>query len=172
MELREALLNRVSVRKYDAEKQITEEQLQYILLAGMAAPISKKEYNSIKFTVIQDKEFLHKVANPTKEGENFLYGVPTLILISTKKCLVENVEYLNVSGVVENMLLAATDEGLGSIYLTSFLRKVEENDELRKELEIPGGYIHLAAVGVGQRADSPGGIDECEIRRRIEVIRK
>lgn len=61
MEFMEVIKRRKSVRKY-IDKQISEEELRQILFAGCAAPISRKDYDSIKFTVVQDKTMLNKIS--------------------------------------------------------------------------------------------------------------
>lgn len=172
MEFTQVLKLRKSVRKYNQEKQITEVQLEKILFAGMAAPVSRKDYKSLKFTVIQDNVLLKEISDAFKEAEHPLYGVPTLILVSTQAASVENVEYFNVACIIENMLLAATDLGLGSIYLTSFLEGLTARKDLLDKLEIPDGYTPLSAVGVGYSAFEEKVANEETISKIIEVIRK
>lgn len=172
MELKEALKKRITVRDYNEDKQITEEQLKYILFAGMSAPISRKDYSSIKITVVQEKKLLQELSDPFGEGEKLIYNVPTVIVISTKKSAFENIECFNVACMVENMLLAATDLDLGSIYLTSFLRKAGNNSDIFQKLEVIEGYKPISAVGVGYNKIKTK-VEEVEvIEGRIEVFRK
>lgn len=170
MELDQVLRKRRTVRDYKKDVQITEEQLKYILFAGMAAPISRKDYSSVKITVVQQKELLHKLSNPCENESNLLYHVPTLILLSSQMSKIKNIDCFNISCIVENMLLAATELGLGSIYLTSFLRCVEDIESILKELEIPQGYRPMSAVGVGYQSEAKEMMSEIE--GRIEVFRK
>lgn len=74
--------------------------------------------------------------------------------------------------IVENMLLASTDLGLGSIYLTSFLRGVEKRKDLLEDLEIPKAYKPISAVGVGYIKGETKGINLNSVANRIKVVRK
>lgn len=74
MEFEKTVLLRKSIRSYRKDKQVAEKDLQKILLAGMAAPVSRKDYNSIIFTVVQDKELLRKMDLVFEGKENLLYG--------------------------------------------------------------------------------------------------
>lgn len=96
MEFMQVIRRRKSVRKF-IDKQISEEELREILFAGCAAPISRKDYHSIKFTVVQDKAMLDKISGATDSSSDPLYHVPTLIIISSTKAAVGHVEYLNVA---------------------------------------------------------------------------
>ncbi len=172
MELNKVLKTRKSVRKYDMEKNITDEQLEYILFAGMAAPISRKAYSSIKITVVQQKALLQELSDAFSEKVNPFYGAPTVIIVSSQQSEVKNIDCFNVACIIENMLLASTDLELGSIYLTSFLRSIENRSDLLKKLEIPEGYKPLSAVGVGYKINSEKEQEIEEIKKRIEVVRK
>lgn len=170
MELKQVLVSRQSIRKYK-KQQIDELQLEYILWAGMAAPISRKDYKSIKITVVQDEKLLEEMRKAFGEKMDPFYGAPTVIMVSSKQTPVKNIECLNVACVIENMLLAATDLGLGNIYLTSFLKKIN-NRELLERLGIEEDYLPLSAVAVGYREEPVSTMDIEEIGSRIETIRR
>lgn len=170
MDLRKVLRQRKSIRQYKEKFQITEEQLEYILFSAMTAPISRKDYESIKITVVQDKNILQEMIDAFSGIMNPFYGAPTVIIVSTKPSEVKNIEYLNVGGMIENMLLAATDLELGSIYLTTFLRKIKDRKDLLEKLAIPNEYIPLAAVGVGYKVKEQILESDEAIKSRIEVF--
>lgn len=169
MEFNDVLLLRQTVREYK-KKQIEECKLQAILCGGMCAPISRKKYNDILFTVVQDKRLLLDIKDKFPRSVDLLYGVPTLIIVSSKLSKFKNIEHLNVACVIQNMLLAATSEGLGSIYLTSFLKCLDS--EILNKLEIPIEYIPISAIGVGYKKNVIKNQFESEIIKRIDVIRK
>lgn len=168
MDFMQVIKRRKSSRKY-IEKQINEEDLRQILFAGCAAPISRKDYNSIRFTIVQDKTMLHKISEAADLSSDPLYHVPTLIIISTTKAAVENVEYFNVACIVENMLLAATNLGIGSIFLTHFLLAIMKRKDLLKELAIPEGYTPISAVGVGYVSETEEWTENKNIANRIQM---
>lgn len=138
----------------------------------MAAHISRKDYSSIQLIVVQDKALMEKMKSAWGHAQDPFYGAPTLIIVASKKAKVTNVEYLNVGGVIQNMLLAATDLGLGSIYLTSFLEAIIEHKELTHALGIGEMYTPIVAVGVGYGKEESCGNNEEEIRCRMEMVRR
>lgn len=168
MEFMEVIKRRKSVRKY-SDEQISEDELRQILYAGCAAPVSYKDYDSIKFTVVQNKAMLDKMSRAVDSSLDPLYHVPTLIIISTTKAAVEHVECFNVACIVENMLLAATNLKLGSIYLTYFLLTIRKRKDILKELAIPEGYEAISAVGVGYFSEEEEGDENKDVEKRIQV---
>ena len=60
METLEAIAKRTSTRKFK-ETQISEENLQAILKAGMAAPVGSGAYNSLHITVVQNQSVFSKI---------------------------------------------------------------------------------------------------------------
>lgn len=78
---------------------------------------------------------------------------------------------MNVAGMVENMLLACTDLGLGSIYLTSFIEKVFHDKTMKDVLDISETYTPIAAVGVGYRIQDETSESQEAIEKRITINR-
>jgi len=156
MELMKAIEERQSCRAYTGE-QITDNALQKILEAANAAPVAMGKYDDVRLTVVQDKELLTKLdaagakyfrrpdARPT-------YGAPTVILVLSK--LPESpqnpVPYSNAACFVENMSLAATDLGLGSVYLMGAILGAAADPALCKELKVPEGFAPTSALAVGK----------------------
>ena len=105
-------------------------------------------------------------------GIHPLYHVPTLIIITSKTSKVKRIDCLNVANVMENMALAATELGLGSIYLTAFLIQMEQDTEMLKHLGIPTGYVPLAALGVGYASNPLTKNELSEVKKRITVVRR
>lgn len=170
MELKEALRKRKSVRCYK-ETQISDEALRYILFAAQAAPISRKAYSDIHITVVQNAALRKEMEKIYDENGNSFYGAPTLILVSSKELPKKEMPYLNVAGMIENMLLACTDLGLGSIYLTSFIEKVFKDEKIKYKLGIKEEYMPIAAVGVGYPAHKEVIESKEEIEKRITINR-
>ncbi len=168
MEFMQVIKKRKSIRRYK-DTQINEEELKQILFAGCAAPISRKEYASIKITVVQDKAILQQISFTAKSPSDPLYGAPTLIIISTTKASVKNVECFNVACIVENMLLAATNINIGSIYLTYFLKKLIKEKSLMLKLGIPEGFIPISAVGLGYFAEAEELKEDKDIEHRMNI---
>ena len=66
METLEAIAKRTSTRKFK-EIQISEENLQAILKAGMSAPVGSGLYESLHITVIQDMNILNIIGDAVTE---------------------------------------------------------------------------------------------------------
>ena len=78
-----------------------------------------------------------------------------LILSAQAQADRPGIEYANAACVIENMLLAATAEGLGSCYIWGMLLQLKEDKALCQKLGIPAGFVPASAVLLGYAADEP-----------------
>jgi nitroreductase len=154
MEMIKTIAMRKSTRSYKAE-QISDEALNLILTAGCAAPVGMAAYNTVHLTVIQNSELLEKITeaaakafgNPNAKP---FYGAPTIVIVSAKPNeKAPNVGIANAACIIENMSLAATDLGLGSVYLMGFLVSFSADKELLKELNLPEGFVPVSGIALG-----------------------
>lgn len=154
METFKAISRRRSIRKY-TDEQISEEDLKKILFAGAVAPYGGGTPGCVHLTVVQNKALLKKLSTITSEalhlpnGADPLYNAQTLIIACAKIGTRFNDEVPNCACMVENMSIQATDLGLGSIYLGSFLNALRVKPELNKQLEIPDSFAAYAGLAVG-----------------------
>lgn len=154
MELMEAILSRNSIRKYKS-KQITEDELNLILRAGCAAPIGMGKYEYMHITVIQNPSILKKLSQKTallRGTPHFdpLYGAPTIIVISAKQYVkYPHAEFANAACIIENMLLSATDQNIGSVYLWGVAMAIQLDSELFHEMDLPDGFIPVSGLALG-----------------------
>lgn len=144
MELFEVINKRFSNRKF-LERQINNEDLNKILKAGMQAPVGRGRYEDMYITVIQDKSLLDEI-NKLADRSVF-YNAPTLVIISAKDDG-HGLDKENSACVAMNMLLAATDLGLASIYLNLVIGLIKNSDILNK-LNLPLGFVPIVGVGLG-----------------------
>lgn len=144
MELFEVINKRFSNRKF-LERQINNEDLNKILKAGMQAPVGRGKYEDMHITVIQNKDLLDEI-NKLADRSVF-YNAPTLVIISAKDDG-HGLDRENSACVAMNMLLAATDLGLGSIYLNLVISLIKDSDVLNK-LNLPLGFVPIVGVGLG-----------------------
>ena len=155
MEFHDVVRLRRSTRAFTSE-QVTEEQLQQVLDAAQLAPIAGGAYSMSHLTVVQDEALLDQIRTNCsfqKKHLDPLYGAPTLIVVSATGPSDDCIEYSNVACAIENMTLAATDLGLGSVYLWGFLRKLRNQPELLDALQLPDGYTPLSAMALGHPAE-------------------
>jgi len=158
------ILSRRSIRAYKQE-QIKDEELQKILEAGKFAP-SAMNQQSWHFTVIQNKEMLHRINEACRavyeksenevlkqraKAENFsvFYNAPTYIIISGDEKAIAPIN--DCSLALGNMFLAAHSLGIGScwIHAVNQLFKTEDSRTLKEALGIPEGYTPLCSGAFG-----------------------
>ncbi|MDR3343892.1 MAG: nitroreductase family protein [Treponema sp.] len=150
METLKALALRKSTRSFKSE-QIKKEELNEIIRAGRLAPIAGGVYQNVHLTVIQKKELIDRindVARIATGNDNISanYGAPTFIVVSVKA--IRGAEKANAGCVVENMLLAATDLGLGSVY-TWTINFIHDNADVMSSLGLPADFLPVSGVAIG-----------------------
>jgi len=110
-------------------------------------------------TVVQKKDLLEKL---DQAGAKFygnpdmhpLYGAPTVIIASARDTGSDRrmVGFCNAACIVENMALAATDLGLGSVYLMGSIMALGADADLKKDMKIPVDFIPASAIALGATA--------------------
>ncbi|MCL2217178.1 MAG: nitroreductase family protein [Defluviitaleaceae bacterium] len=177
MEFNSVLRKRRSVRKF-LPGQMTEPELDEILLAGISAPIGSNLYKDIHITVVQDKDIMLKMSlandarmKDSKIAEEIMgyyasgekekpaplpfFGAPTVIVVSHRaQTLQPGIEYANVTSVVQTMHLAATSLGIGSVYIWGIFEAMRLNPKLDYTglLKLPGNFSPLMGLVVGYPA--------------------
>lgn len=155
MEFFDVIKNRYSNREYE-DRQISDEELRKVLDAGMAAPVALGNPEGYLITVIQKKELLDRIDEAAaqsveREGYHPLYNAPTLVMVSAR---IED-EEINMAisetcaCIVENMHLAATALGLGSIFMMSPLWAFDIDEELPDLLNLPEEFFPIATLALG-----------------------
>lgn len=151
MEFKTILNTRKSVRSYTGEK-ISEEILEGILEAGQASPVGMAYYDKVHLTVVEDEDILKEVEAGAQgfykgEGQSFLHGAPTYIIVSAAG--EGNLHFSNAAIVAHQMSLAAVDLGVGTCHIWGATMALQENEELKKKLHIPGGFIPCCGIILG-----------------------
>lgn len=154
MEWNELITKRYSCREY-LDGQITTAQLKAILQAGCAAPVARGKFEQLQITVVQNKELLEQIDQAAKQSygdDSFscTRGAPTVILVSVQEeqGQISPMMLASAACVVENMHLAATDLGLGSVYLGS-IQAVNNSFEVLYKLKLQDGFWPVLALAVG-----------------------
>jgi FMN reductase [NAD(P)H] len=165
MTVEEAIVQRKSIRAY-LDKGVAADDLAKIVNAGQWAPNA----GPFNMSVIRNADLLQRINDLTSQamlasGSDFLieraslpgyqplYSAPVLIILSGPA----DAPYtaLNVATAAENMLLQATELGLGSCFLRSpaFALNAEENRAVAREAGILEGCVMQCAIVVGHTAD-------------------
>lgn len=171
MNVLDAIAQRRSIRSYKDE-QITREQLDTLLQAGLYAP-SAVNSQPWHFTAVQDQALIDRINAATQKQllktcapemrERFdspafhvFHHAPTVIFISCPPLSERRYAQTDVGIAIENMALAACGLGLGSVILgmprDAFASP--EGDEFRRLLHFPDGYDFCLALSVGVPAAS------------------
>ena len=153
----EIICTRRSCRSYKPE-QITDEQLNVVLEAGTYAPTSRGLQSPFIVAVQNDalKERLAKMnAEVMGVTTNPYYDAPTYVLVFVPEDAPNGVQ--DASLVLENMMLAAHAQGLGScwIHREREMFATEEGKELMRQWGLPEGLIGIGALSVGYPDGEP-----------------
>ena len=152
----ETIMKRKSTRNYKPE-QISEEVLETILKAGMAAPVALAAYDSIHITVVQNEQLIEEIFDKAQDmvfaaigiRKSLDYGAKTLIIVSSKPAHRIGMDYANGGIIIENMVLAATDIGIDSCIMGAPIAALAENKELSDKVCIPDGFTPVLGAAFG-----------------------
>ena len=156
MEVFEAIQRRKSVRTY-TKTPVPEEKLGKILEAARLAP-SAENIQPWYFIVVTDHEKRKQIAKSGVFAE-FLDEAPVVIVGCGDRKASPKWYVIDVAIAMQNMVLAATAEGLGTCWIGSFdeglvkrLLKIPERFEVvalltvgypRKKLDLTGKFVHF-----------------------------
>jgi nitroreductase len=149
-ELIETILSRRSIRSYTAQP-VGEEQVTTLLKAAMAAP-SASNLKPWHFVVVTKRETLDSLAEMHPFGK-MLFQAPLGIAVCGDSGISAQYWVQDCSAATENLLLAATALGLGSVWLGVHPRE-ERVKAVREILGIPETVIPLNLISIGYPAES------------------
>ncbi len=149
MELKDILLKRRSVRSF-TDEAVNDHDIDYLLHAGMSGP-SAMNFRPWEFYVIKDPS---KIAELNKVG--YAKYKSTLMIVVAGN-IFRFVPFASAfwvedaSAATENILLAATDLGLGAVWCGVYPVK-HEIKQVSKILALPKHIIPLNIVIIGHPA--------------------
>ncbi len=140
---------RKSVRHF-TDKEVTKEQLEAIVRAGMAAPTAVNA-QPWQFLVITDKELKSKYAEGNRQAE-MINKCSALVVICGDMNLGNDISKVfwvqDVSAATENLLLAVESLGLGAVWTGVYPRE-ERVKEVKERFGLPENVIPMCVVLVG-----------------------
>ncbi len=158
MDVFEALARRKSVRSFEPAS-VSRETLEKLLEAARMAP-SAKNLQPWHFVVVSDLE--KRKALSRGVFARFLSEVPVVIVACGDPLLSPNWYVVDVALAGENMVLAATAEGLSTCWVGSF-----DEEKVRALLKIPQSLRVVALLAVGY------AYEKASVRRRIiDLVRR
>lgn len=135
----EVIEKRRSCRKFDSERMPEMEKIEAVVKAGLNAPSAINTQGGI-IIAITNKEIRDKLSavnmsfGARRPGDPF-YGAPVVLLVAVKKW---PLAVYDGSVMIENMLLEATNQGLGSCWI----------HRAKEELESAEGRELLSSIGI------------------------
>ncbi|GAA0124398.1 nitroreductase family protein [Clostridium sp. CTA-19] len=148
MDVIECIYKRRSIRKF-IDKTVDDETLLTLIKAGMAAP-SACNTQPWEYIIITEDNIKNEVRKSLYFGQ---YNAPAMIVVCGNMKLsmsgpVRDYWIQDCSASIENILLAATSMGLGSVWIG--LHPVESAARpLYKILDLPEEVIPLAVIYLG-----------------------
>lgn len=156
----ECIAARRSVRQFDG-KPVEQEKLKAIVQAALYAPTGMRLYESLHLTVLASPSGVKKFtelarAQSGDPDADPVHNAGALIVVSGKRPD-QHIEFANAACMIENMLLAATDLELGSLYVhgaINAMRGSEQEKMFRKLLQLPDAFTPIGSVAVGYCGES------------------
>ena len=152
MELKEALLQRRSIRKF-TEEPVSEEDILELLHAGMSGP-SACNKTPWEFYVITNPETLEKLRKAARFSK-MTSPLSIVVCGNLSKALPLSFASFwiqDCSAATENILLRATDLGLGAVWCGVHPMKTAEKN-VREILSLPEKIIPLNIIHIGHPAE-------------------
>ena len=164
MELYEAIRSRRSIRRY-RPNAVPEQVILKIIEAASWAPSSNNS-QPWEFIIVRDRNTLEKLSR-THVYAGLLKSAPLCIVACSDPKRSPNHWVEDCSVAVENMLLAARAEGLGTCWIAVYRpNDIERENSVREVLSIPRTVRVIALVGLGYPAETP----QPPVRRKVEEI--
>ena len=162
----DVIMTRTSIRSYTGDP-VSQEQLETILKAGMAAPTAMNG-QPWRFVVVTDKETIKNVFASGFRGEMFTQAGAVIVVCGQSTQMrkpfgqpdAPETEQPNMfwfedcSAAAENILLAAHALGLGAVWTAGYPAQ-ERIVPIAEALGIPANVIPLCIIPVGVPAENP-----------------
>lgn len=164
MELKEALLNRRSIRKFTDEK-VSREDIDELLIAAMSGP-SACNRCPWEFFVITNEQKLQELKGASRFS-NMQAPLAIVVCGNISRALPMQLSTYwiqDCSAAIENILLRVTDLGLGAVWCGLHPQKRAE-DRTRKMLDINEKWIPLGLIWIGHPAQSPEPRTQFDLKR-------
>jgi nitroreductase len=144
----EQILSRRSVRRFQ-QKAIPKEVLNKILEAGRQAP-SAANRQPWRLIIVTDDNFKKQLSKGL--FNRFIKNAPLTIVgcANTRAFLTGKWAVIDTSIALENIVLAAWTQGIGSCWIGDFKEK-----KVRQLLNIPSDWTIVALLALGYPAEKP-----------------
>jgi len=150
MEALEAIKKRRSIRQYK-EQTVDEETIKKILSAAMSAP-SAHNQRPWRFIGLRNRATLNKIASLHPYAQA-LKTAPLAIIVCGDYHLIRDEDFWpqDCAAATENILLAATALGLGSLWMGVY-PKTNLVKTLQEFLDLPQNIVPFSLIALGYAA--------------------
>jgi nitroreductase len=170
--LYDLLSDRRSIRHYE-DRDIPDEIISKIVDTGILAP-SSRNIRPVHFVVVKDKEKLAALSKCNVTGGSLIKGANAAIVVvaDTSKA---DAWIEDCSVAMTNMMLMATDLGIGSCWVQVRLRKSMSGkpggEVVRDVIKLPDGFEAEAILSLGYTTvvKDPVKVDD---EKRKEVVHR
>jgi nitroreductase len=171
MEFWDVIESRRSIRDFDSERDVSAEDVEKLLKAALLAPTAG-DRQPWHFSVIRDPKTKRAIARFALR-QQFIANAPVMIVISGEpersgarwgQIMADLHTVQDTSAAAMNILLAATDLGLASCWVSAF-----RENEIREVLELSDSFLPLVIIPIGYPVKPPG---KRPSRRSIEEVTK
>ena len=180
MEVLDCIATRRSQRRF-TDQAVEQEKLDIILKAAQAAPIGHSYFKGIQLTVVQNKEVLaaYDKASAIAWGKPHLhlfYNAPCVIVVSCNPADPSlHVHACDAACIMENMQLAAVEEGLASVFLWGLLNRIPQDEAFNKALNLGEGFRPECMLALGYPVPGtelkPRKIEEVPDRLAVNFVK-
>ncbi len=160
MDAVEAIMGRRSIRTY-ADEPVTDEQLDTVLRAAMAAP-SAGNQQPWRFIVVRDETQRRVLAQATPYAGMIARAPVGLVICGdTREEKHPGYWVQDCSAAIENLLIAAHAIGLGAVWIGVY--PVEERVEnVRRACGVPAGVFPMSMIALGHPGEAKPSVDRYE----------
>ena len=152
MDFTDVIKSRRSIRKFK-EDIIEDEILERIIEAGRLAPTWANK-QGVRYIIVKDSSLIKEIANATtqKWTENVPMFIVVFIAPNKSGKNMNNLEYFTVDAAIcmEHLILAATNEGLGTCWIGWF-----DEYKIKSTLSIPEKVRVIALTPLGYSKYTP-----------------
>ena len=168
MEVKDALLKRRSIRKY-LDKEVSDEIIEELLHAAMSGPSACNRRPWI-FYVIKDQDKLSELRKASRFS-NMNAPLAIVVVGDLSRSLplqLKDFWIQDCSAATENILLRATDLGLGSLWCGIYPQK-RPVERVKEILGITNSDIPLNIIYIGYGDEEKESRDQYE-KNRVKII--
>lgn len=158
------IFTRRSVRSYTAEP-ITDDAILTLLKAAMAAP-SAGNQQPWEFIVVRDRAVLTEITKVHPYSQMLLEAPAAIVVCADLNRSKYPVDYWvqDCAAATQNILLAATAEGIGSCWLAVY-PDAGRVAGVRRIFAVPEQFMPFSIVSLGYPAKPPRLVDRFEPQR-------